>query len=54
VQYDILGGDTLMQNTFNGYAHALALLLQESLRRKDVLNFGRPDAESNCAEGSVG
>lgn len=54
VENDILGSDTLSQLAVDGDAHVLGFLLQQRLRRKNMLNLRSTDSEGEGTERAVG
>jgi hypothetical protein len=53
-EHEVLGGHVGGQITLDRDGHRLGPLLRQRLRREDVLDLARADAEGQSAEGAVG
>jgi len=52
-QHDVFAGHADRQLTLDAHFHRLRLALRHGLRRQDVLDFARANAEGECAHRSV-
>src|SRR3954447_19727178 len=53
VKDDVLGGNTCLELAFNSNLIGLGLSLEQTLRRKDMLDFTGPDAECQSTKRAV-